>query len=242
MNRPYVICHMMTALDGKIIGNFMETEEAQALFTDYVAIQENYQPQAWICGRTTMAEAFAFGEPIEFENNGLREIPRTDHIVDENAKRYMIALDPKGKLRWTQGTVPVSSQLHVESHIVIILSENVSDDYLRYLQDLGISYLFGGTDTMDLPSVLERVKSKLHAEVMMLDGGGVLNGSFLQDGLVDELSLMLVPAADGHPDTPALFVKPNSDHSFATRFRLDEVKQLDHDGVYLNYKVKEATN
>lgn len=30
MNRPYIVCHMMTALDGKITGPFMNTE-VQAL-------------------------------------------------------------------------------------------------------------------------------------------------------------------------------------------------------------------
>ena len=27
MNRPYVFCHMMTSLDGKIMGNYMESKE-----------------------------------------------------------------------------------------------------------------------------------------------------------------------------------------------------------------------
>ena len=27
MNRPFVFCHMMTALDGKIMGDYMETPE-----------------------------------------------------------------------------------------------------------------------------------------------------------------------------------------------------------------------
>lgn len=27
MNRPYIFCHMMTSLDGKIMGQYMETPE-----------------------------------------------------------------------------------------------------------------------------------------------------------------------------------------------------------------------
>lgn len=30
MNRPFVFCHMVTSLDGKIIGNFMGTDEGSA--------------------------------------------------------------------------------------------------------------------------------------------------------------------------------------------------------------------
>ena len=30
MNRPYIFCHMMTSLDGKIAGSFMETSQGSA--------------------------------------------------------------------------------------------------------------------------------------------------------------------------------------------------------------------
>lgn len=30
MNRPYIFCHMMTSLDGKIMGNYMNTPEGGA--------------------------------------------------------------------------------------------------------------------------------------------------------------------------------------------------------------------
>lgn len=30
MDRPYIICHMATALDGKITGAYMETPEAES--------------------------------------------------------------------------------------------------------------------------------------------------------------------------------------------------------------------
>jgi len=229
---------MMTALDGKIIGKFLDTEEGQSLFSDYVAIQENYEPQAWICGRTTMEESFAFGEKIEFLDDGKREIPREDYYVNTDADRYMIALDSKGKLRWNENMVPVSDQLKVSSHIVIILSENVSDDYLRYLQDLGISYIFGGKDQINLSLVMKKIKTKLSVETMMVDGGGVLNGSFLAENLIDEVSIVLVPAADGHPETPSLFIQPTKEIKDASRFLLESVEKMAHNGVYLKYKTR----
>lgn len=30
MNRPYIFCHMMTSLDGKIMCGYMETPEGEA--------------------------------------------------------------------------------------------------------------------------------------------------------------------------------------------------------------------
>ena len=38
----------------------------------------------------------------------------------------------------------------------------------------------------------------------MLGGGGVLNWSFLQAGMCDEISIVAA-AADGSPDTPPVF-------------------------------------
>ena len=30
MNRPYIFCHMMTSIDGKIMGDYMETPEGDS--------------------------------------------------------------------------------------------------------------------------------------------------------------------------------------------------------------------
>ncbi|GAB6930692.1 RibD family protein [Paenibacillus sp. JCM 10914] len=238
MKRPHVICHMMTSLDGKIIGDYMDTEEAKSLFLKYVEIQESYNPKAWMCGRVTMEESFAFGEKLEFNEGITLSVPRTDFIADAHAKRYVIAVDPKGKLRWTQSTVPTSFQLKVESHIVVVLTEVVPDDYLIYLQELGISYFFGGKEQLDLHEVLRKINTLLGAEEMMLDGGAYLNGTFLNEGLVDELSLVITPAADGDTSTPALFAKPDSlVKQPAARFVLREVQKLESNGIYLNYTI-----
>lgn len=38
----------------------------------------------------------------------------------------------------------------------------------------------------------------------MIGGGGVLNWSYVQDGLVDEVSLLLAPVSDASPSAPGL--------------------------------------
>ncbi|MFC3746077.1 RibD family protein [Paenibacillus sp. GCM10012306] len=238
MNRPHVICHMMTSLDGKIDGDYMNTEEAQSLYLKYVEIQESYNPKAWMCGRVTMEGNFAFGEKVEFKGGITLSVPRTDFIADSHAERYVIAVDPKGKLRWTQNTIPTSFQLKVESHIVVVITEDVADEYLTYLRDLGISYIFGGKEQLDLHEVLRKIHTLLGAQEMMLDGGAYLNGTFLNEGLVDELSLLITPTADGDTSTQALFAKPDSlVKQPAARFILREVQKLESNGIYLNYTI-----
>lgn len=73
---------------------------------------------------------------------------------------------------------------------------------------------------------------------LMIDGRGVLNLSYLQDGLVNEVSLVMGPFADGDPDNPSLFtaVKGLSEVE-PISFTLIEFKFLDDSTVLLHYSV-----
>ena len=73
----------------------------------------------------------------------------------------------------------------------------------------------------------------------MLGGGGVLNWSFLQAGLCDEVSIVLAPAADGSNDTPALFaVCDGLSADIPVSFQLQQVEVLEDSVVWLRYTVK----
>lgn len=43
MKRPYIICHILSALDGKITGLFMRTKTAKAVSEEYARIRSEYQ-------------------------------------------------------------------------------------------------------------------------------------------------------------------------------------------------------
>lgn len=55
MNRPYIFCHMMTSLDGKIMGGYMDTPEGGAagdVFYDIAFGRDPYyRHQGWLSGR-----------------------------------------------------------------------------------------------------------------------------------------------------------------------------------------------
>lgn len=50
-----------------------------------------------------------------------------------------------------------------------------------------------------------KLKRLFGIETLMLGGGGVLNWSFIQAGMCDEISVVIAAAADGSVQTPALF-------------------------------------
>ena len=73
----------------------------------------------------------------------------------------------------------------------------------------------------------------------MLEGGGETNGSFLREGLVDELSLLLTPVADGQPGEPALFDVEGAHHRKAmAKLRLKSVRRAAADMLWIRYAVR----
>lgn len=48
MDRPYMICHILSALDGKIAGAFMGTDAAQSTSEEYGRIRSAHQAEAWL--------------------------------------------------------------------------------------------------------------------------------------------------------------------------------------------------
>jgi riboflavin biosynthesis pyrimidine reductase len=117
-----------------------------------------------------------------------------------------------------------------------VLTERVSDEYLAGLRARGVSYLLAGRDDVDLPVALEKIGARLGVRTLMLEGGGGINGSMLRAGLVDEVSLLVAPVADGRVGTPALFDVAGED-VVPWRLTLEAVERRADDLLWLRYRV-----
>jgi len=237
MERPYIICHMLTSLDGKIIGDYLEEERAAYFRNLYEKIHDRYGCKAWMCGRVTLEEHFTFGHQLDLTQDNIESIPRNDYVANKEAKGFAIAVDPSGKLGWTKNYI--TDDYGLGDHIIEVLTEQVSDAYLAHLQKLGISYIFGGKERINFTVVVKKLKDLFSIEEVMLEGGGFLNGSFLNEDLIDELSLILVPIADGASNSVTLF----ETSSFLNKpkpvnFFLQEVEKLDDGGLWMKYVTK----
>lgn len=73
----------------------------------------------------------------------------------------------------------------------------------------------------------------------MIAGGGLINWSFLKEGLIDEISLVIAPLADGSRGAASVFTKADflPDHA-PVALKLKEVEQLPGDGLWLRYLPK----
>jgi riboflavin biosynthesis pyrimidine reductase len=184
--KPHVIMHMMSSVDGRIVTT--DWPEKYNVGGLYERVHADLRGDAWVVGRATMAE-FAAGEPrpVSTEERLSRE---TWKAPKADKGPYAIAFDRHGKLHLNKGDVNGDP-------LIIVTTTNVSDGHLAELRRDGISYAFAGIDDVDLGHALATLKKEFAIERLLLEGGGGINGAFLAARLIDEVSLLLMPVADG---------------------------------------------
>ncbi|HEX5871596.1 MAG TPA: dihydrofolate reductase family protein [Longimicrobium sp.] len=228
--RPRVICHMMASVDGRIVvDGWPDSGEGRR---QYELVHAGYQADGWICGRITM-EPFAGGlrpdAEVAREHHGA---PREDFRAPGEYDSFAFAIDASGRLAWETNDID-------GDHVVAVLSERVSDAYLALLRERGVSYLLAGARDVDLPLALERIGAQFGVRTLMLEGGGRINGGMLRAGLIDEVSLLLAPVADGRLGTPALF-DDDAEDATPRRLALESVERRAGDILWLRYRVEAA--
>jgi riboflavin biosynthesis pyrimidine reductase len=101
MSRPYVICHMVQSVDGRIVTNARPV--TPGMVREYERTAATFGADGWIIGRISM-EPYAGAARLPARRRAER-IPRTDFVARTNAPGYAIAIDPHGRLRWESGAI-----------------------------------------------------------------------------------------------------------------------------------------
>jgi riboflavin biosynthesis pyrimidine reductase len=216
---------MLSSLDGRIDGAVLEGVMGEG---EYEATGAKLDGDAWICGRTTMQQHFAEDEPFVSSANRPAG-PQPVHVA-RRADSYAISVDTLGKLRWSSGDLD-------GDHLICVVSEQVPEDYLAMLRDKGISYVVSGSPAVDLARATVLLGEQFGVRRLLLEGGGNINGAFLEAGLVDEVSLLVVAGIDGRHDIPTVFDGMSPKQSAAIRLKLKSVEQRNHDIIWLRYDV-----
>ena len=236
MNRPYVICHMLSSLDGKIDGTFFSAPECAPALRKFSKARDFYSCSATLYGTTTMEGGYADGR-IGSLPSGEAVSSREDYIAQSDVQNYIVSVDPKGILAF--GSKYIQKKNRPKAHVIQVLTEQVSNAYLAYLRNLDISYLFAGKENLDCGMVLEKLQRLFGIKRLMISGGGLINWSFMQEDLIDELSLVLAPVADGGCASVSIFEKAEflPDRKPAA-FALKAAEQAEGDVLWLRYLLK----
>ena len=230
MNRPHIICHMVTSIDGKVTGEFLSRPECEKATDIYYELNREYNKNGangFICGRVTMESSFTGGwypdlakyQPIENKD---------DFIPDNLSGFYAVSFDPKGKLGWKSNKIIDEDPGYGDAQIIEVLTEQVDRRYLAYLQSMEIPYIFAGENEIDVKIALEKLKTLMGINSILLEGGSIVNGYFRRADVIDELSLVVAPIIADAEDKP-LFMD-----STLSEFKLKEIKQY-NDVVGMNY-------
>jgi riboflavin biosynthesis pyrimidine reductase len=123
--------------------------------------------------------------------------------------------------------------------LVVLTSARAPAGYLADLRAKNISYLLGKTMQIDFAKVLPLLRRHFGIRKLMLEGGGGINGAFLAAGLVDEISLLVCPFADGSRAEPTHFDVPAGElKTKGTALRLTAVRRRPGDVLWLRYTVR----
>lgn len=224
--KPYVICHMLGSVDGRIKQNIWGFKDHHKYFEETAA---KIKADAWLVGRVTMEEFSSKKKPKASAKRVV--ISKKEDFVGKFSKTYAVVIDPSGKCFWDTNMVSTE-------HVIEVLTEKVSSAYLQHLQEKKVSYVFGGKDSLDLALVLDKLRRLFNIKTLRIDGGGHVNGSFLKAGLIDEFSLVLAPVADGTIGQPTVFeAEEGFGRRKATQFKLKSVKRIYQDFLWLRYLV-----
>lgn len=224
MNKPYMTCYMMISLDGRIdcemTGSLPGVEE-------YYPLLDELNFDATISGRVT-AELEIAEKGIFISSTHTAVCCETVSNKSTVGGKLEIITDTKGTLLWKDNT-------EYTEHILIITSEQVTTEYLAYLDEKGISYIAAGKDHIDLARAMEILKDTFGVQKAGVVGGATINTAFLDAGLLDEIILLIGAGIDGRAAFPPVFSR--AEDKPVTPLKLVDVKAFESNAVCIRYKV-----
>lgn len=223
MKKPYIICHMMMSVDGRIdCGMTVKIAGSHEYYETLNALNVPTNLSGRVTAQLELAEngIFTAQHPTETaETEGFSK--------KQDASGYQVVVDTKGTLIW-------QDDRNSSTPLIVITSKCVSKEYLAYLDSQHISWIVCGEPHIDLCRATEILYSEFGVERMVIVGGGTINAAFLNAGLLDEISILLGPGIDGRKGMTATFdgLPMNTE---PTHLKLTDVQSYESGAVWLRY-------
>ncbi len=218
LNRPKVILHSSVSLDGSLLGFDVD-------MAAHYQIAGSYAADVHLIGSNTVEagiKMFCPQVPKE-EDSDFQKPPRDSKMP------LWVILDTAGKL---QGLHHMSRRLEYCRDIVILVSRKTPKSYLRHLQERNYDYHVVGDEHVDCPRALDLLAKQYLAKTILTDTGQILNCTLINQGLVDEISLLVHPVIVGQRQYPLLAGVAGN-----VQLELAGAKELAGGKVWLIYQV-----
>ena len=224
MNKPYMICHMMTAVDGRI--DCAMTEQLPGV-QEYYSTLDSFDAPTRVSGRVTAELEMAL--PGRFSSKVSLPLGKEAFHKAATADGYEVVVDTHGTLLW-------EDQADAHRPVLVLTSENVDQEYLDYLKEKHISWIACGKERIDLKRACEILADDFGVERMAAVGGGHINAGFLAAGLLDEVSILIGSGVDGRGCMSAVFDGLPTDRP-VTPLKLEHVQSFESGAVWIRYRV-----
>lgn len=155
-------------------------------------------------------------------------------ILVDNPKltlKYARGRNPLRVIVDSRARTPLTAKvLNEQAETVIIVSKKASKERVEKLKEKA-KVIVCGRKHVDLKLMLSKL-AKMKVKKLMLEGGGHLNHSMIEEDLVDEMNITVAPRfiGDGTHITEGLVKRPNE-------YKLNKITRLE-DQVVLNYRRK----
>lgn len=226
---------MISSIDGRLqierYSKLYNTDNQNLTLDIYLELGKKLDADAWMVGRGTV-QAMGLTEVFKSET-GFPPKETLTFVAEKDSENYCVIFDSKGRIHFTGNKFE-------GDNIIVVLGESATEDYLAFLRNIGVSYLFAGKDGNDLNLAMRILRSDFGIKRIQLNGGGVLNGTFLKAGLIDEVSILLYPGIDGLSGISSIFEYKGNETDIPTAgqsLALRDIQQLDAGLIWLRYDV-----
>jgi 2,5-diamino-6-(ribosylamino)-4(3H)-pyrimidinone 5'-phosphate reductase len=216
---PKIIIHNSISIDGSL-SSFEPNMEL------HYQIAGRYHPDIHLIGSNTITAGIElYGDTIPPEEASDFEKPKRKKNLS-----LWVLIDSKGKL---EGLLHTCRRFEMCRDVIVLVSKSTPQRYLHYLDERKYDHHCIGHDSVDLRQALILLSKEYHAKTILTDTGRILGNLLLNQGLVDEISLLIHPVIVGNKSYNMF-----RDIQKNLLISLLKCEQLEKQYVWLVYKVK----
>jgi 2,5-diamino-6-(ribosylamino)-4(3H)-pyrimidinone 5'-phosphate reductase len=186
--KPEIIIHNSVSLDGSLTG-FMPDMEL------HYRIAGDYKPDAHLIGSDTVIagnEMFGTGIPEELPEDFISP------AGDKNLPWWVI-VDSGARLK---GVLHTCRRFEYCRDVILLISSVTPQDYIEHLTQRNYRYIVAGKEKVDLADALDSLQNQFGINRILTDTGKVLGNILINEGLANEISLLIHPLMVGESCYP----------------------------------------
>ncbi len=167
----------------------------------------------------------------------LKDNPRLTSRIEGGGGKdpVRVIVDSSARLPFDARVIESSST----AHTILAVTEQASSEKCRALEEKGVEIIVlpAQNGRVDLKALMRKLAEREYMAVLV-EGGGTLNYSLLDSGLIDKLFIFIAPLVIGGKDSPTAFAGSGIDSlSKAWAVERIEMKQFDQDLLLIGYPI-----